>query len=183
MSLPRFIVLGAFLLSAACTASSADDADLESDSAEYRSTFRSIHSCMTDASAHKDAGLVEWASVGVASRDTKSFLFVSLHLNLTREETDGLRKSNPYTFTGGIGMESPLLLSATVGSKHYQSTDGTVSLDLDLNQPHALDHAVISPGRGSASVKVDFGTTKAAIPARVRALGVKTFQFTLNDCR
>jgi hypothetical protein len=182
MSVLRFLALGACLLGAACT-NSTEEVNVDSDSAEYRSTFKSIHYCMTDASAHDDAGLVTWASVGVATRaGTAPFLTLSMHLNLTDQETATLRESSPYTFTGGVSAQSTALQSATVDGKHYASADGTLTLDLDLNQRHMLDHGVVSAGRGTAKVTVDFGTTPAVLPARVRALGKKTFHLAMNDC-
>ena len=65
---------------------------------------------------------------------------------------------------------------------HYASADGTTTLGLDLHHRHMLDRDVVSAGRGTAEVTFDFGTTAAAIPARVRAVGKQTFHFTLNDC-
>lgn len=184
MSFSRFILVGTFLLGAACTADTAEDANVASETAEYRSNFHSIHHCMTNASADEHAQLVTWASVGLATRGSAPFLHGSLHLNMTDGESTALRASDPFTFTGGVSLDSPgtVRASATVDGHHYESADGSVSLELDLDHRHALDHGVVSSGRGTARVTFDFGATKQTIPARIRALGKQTFQLTLNDC-
>jgi hypothetical protein len=182
MPFRRLLVLAGLSLSAACTANT-QDANVGEDTAAYKSSTHSIHYCMTAASRDESAPLITWASVGVSTRPTGLFLAASVDLNLTDAETASLREANPFTFTGGVSVESGALKpGSSAGSSHFESADGSMTFDMDLNQPHGLDHGVVSPGRGTATVKIDFAAAKRPIPDRIRALGTKTVQFTLADC-
>lgn len=170
------------MVTAACSADTSASGEPNASESDYKSDLTLVHQCMTSSSANKQGDFVPWASVAVWARKSRpeTRLSASLQFTVTSEELAAMRAQDVYA-TAGVGW-STTAEASSIADQHYKGVDGTIELDMDLNQPHMLDHSVLSRGVGKAKIKVDFGTIAKVLPPRVRALGVQTYDFDLADC-